>query len=68
MLVSIAAVEADIADAAAIGAAARGLQLGDDLHGPDLRRPGDGAAGKGGAQQIDGVVPASRSAVTVDTR
>ena len=44
---------AKIADAAAIGIAALGLQLFDDLHGADLGGAGDGATRETGAQQID---------------
>ncbi len=43
---------AQIADAAAVGVAPLGLQLFDDLHGPDLGGAGDGAAGETGAQQV----------------
>ena len=46
---------AEIADRAAVHAPPRRLQLGDDLHGPDLGRAGDRAAGKGRAEQVDGV-------------
>src|SRR3954454_15891465 len=45
------AVGGEVADRAAVGASANGFQLFDDLHGADLRRPGDAAAGEGGAQQ-----------------
>ena len=45
--------EGEVADGASVDAAAGGLQLGDDLHGPHLRGPGDGAAGPGGPQQVD---------------
>ena len=43
-----------IAEAAAIRAACRRFQLGDDLHGANLRRPGDRTAGEGGPQQVNG--------------
>ena len=46
------AVERKIADAAAIRAARGLLQLGDDLHGADLRRAADRAGGKSRAHQI----------------
>src|SRR3546814_5415480 len=39
-------VRADRPDRTSIDAARRGFDLADDLHRPDLRRPGDGAAGK----------------------
>ena len=47
------AVEAEIAQRAAIGAAGGRLQFGDDLHRADLRRPGDRTAGKCRPQQVD---------------
>ena len=53
MFVSIAAVEADVAEAAAVRAAGRRLQLGDDLHRPHLRRPGHRPAGERGPQQVE---------------
>ena len=55
MFVSSAPSNAEVADRAAVDAAARRLQLGDDLHRPHLRRAGDRAAGKGGAQQVERV-------------
>ena len=45
-----AAVEADVADGAAVDAARGLLDLRDDLHGADLGRAGDRAAGEGGAR------------------
>src|SRR5690606_6622357 len=47
---------ADIADAAAIQAAADWLQLLDDLHGADFRCAGDRAAGKCIGQQAQSIV------------
>src|SRR5436190_2141708 len=40
------AVEADVTEAAAVGAARRLLELGDDFHGANLGGAGDGAAGE----------------------
>ena len=40
--------EAEIPDRAGVGATARGLQLLDDLHGPDFRSAGDGAGREAG--------------------
>src|SRR5262249_4343035 len=48
-----AAVEADVAETAAIWAARRRLQLGDDFHRPNLRCPGHRAAWKRRTQEID---------------
>ena len=50
--VEIAAV-AHITDRPRVRTADLGLQLRDDLHRPDLRRPGDGAGGKAGAQRVE---------------
>ena len=48
------AVKTEVADRAAVGAAGGLLKFADDLHGADLRRAGEGAGGKGGAQEIVG--------------
>src|SRR5262249_16721848 len=50
------AVGGEVADGAAVDAAALGLQLLDDLHRPNLGRAGDGAGGKAGHQRAHGVV------------
>src|SRR5439155_27388028 len=42
----------DVADRAAVGAAADGLELVDDLHGADLWRAGDAAAGESCSEKI----------------
>ncbi len=42
-----------IADRAGVEAAAVGLELVDDLHGADLGRAGDRAAGKEGPDHVD---------------
>ena len=63
------AVEADVADRPGVDAARRRLQLVDDLHRPDLRRPGDRAAGKRRrAAGPPASPPAARSPSTVATR
>ena len=46
---------AQVADAAAIQAAAHRLQLLDDLHRADLWGAGDGAPGEGAHQQVNGI-------------
>ena len=56
------AMHADIADAAAVAIAPVRLELFDDLHGADLRRAGDRAARKAGAQQIQPVQSVSQLA------
>ena len=45
--------EAHVADGARVDAAARRLELVDDLHRPHLRRAADGAGGKRGAQHVE---------------
>ena len=54
MLVSMAPVTAQPADGAAVDAPCHRFELGQDFHGADLRRAGDGAARKGRAQQVGG--------------
>ena len=49
------AVPADVANSPGINAAALGLKLADDLHGPDLGRTRYRARRKGGAQHINGI-------------
>src|SRR5690606_1786912 len=49
------AVVAEIAEGAGVGVAGDGLQLGDDLHGADLRRAGDAAAGMESAEGVEAV-------------
>src|SRR5439155_26509829 len=49
--------EAEVADRPAIDAAPDGLELLDDLHGADLRRAGERAGGKGGAEGVEAVAP-----------
>ncbi len=53
------AVEAQIAERPTIRAAGGRFQLGDDLHGPDLRRAGDRTAGKCGPHQIQRRAPSA---------
>ena len=48
------AVQPQVADGPAIDLAHLGLQLVDDLHGPDLGQPVIGAAGEGGPQEVGG--------------
>src|SRR6185437_15230879 len=45
----------EVEDAAAVGAAAGGFELLDDLHGADLGRTGEGAGGKTGGQGVEAV-------------
>ena len=45
--------EVEVADGAGVGAAPVRLQLGDDLHRPDLGRAGDGARREAGAQGVE---------------
>src|SRR5215211_5852088 len=49
-----AAVDAVVARGARVGSAARALELVDDLHGPDLRRAGDGPRGEGRRESVEG--------------
>src|SRR5690554_5503276 len=51
------AVETDIADRPAVDASAMRFELFDDFHGANLRRSGDGPAGKTAAQEIYGAMP-----------
>ena len=46
--------EVCVENGAAVDAAARGLELFDDLHGADLGRAGERAGGKAGAEGVDG--------------
>ena len=56
------AVEADIADGAAIDSPAKCLQFFDDLHGAEFWRAGYGTAGESPAQQIERVLPGRQPA------
>src|SRR5437773_4779909 len=49
------AVVAEIADCAAIQAAPLALGRGDELHRPDLRRPGERSGRKDGPERVDRV-------------
>ena len=62
MQVSMFPEEVDIADRAAVGAAAVGFNLVDDLHGPDLGRAGDGAGRQTGAEGVEGGLARPHSA------
>ena len=46
--------EIDVADGAGIGTTAGRLELVDDLHGPDLRGPRDGAGREASAKRVEG--------------
>src|SRR5205823_2921149 len=48
-----AAVEAEIAQAAAVWPAGGRFEFGNDFHRPDFRGSGHGAAGESSAQEID---------------
>src|SRR5690606_7210307 len=48
----VRAIEAEPADRAGVSAALVFLQLVEDLHGPDFRRAGNGAGGKGRTQHV----------------
>src|SRR5687767_9900791 len=48
--------QVDVTQRAAVEAPARGLQLVDDLHGADLRRPRQGAGGEGRDQRVERVL------------
>jgi hypothetical protein len=50
------AVEGDVADGAAVGAARFVFEVGDDLHGADLGGAGEGAGGEGGGEEVEGIV------------
>ena len=57
----------DISDRPGIGAAGHGLQFVDDLHAAHLGNAGDGAAGKNGPDQIEGVPASASSPRTFET-
>ena len=47
----------DVPDGSSVGAAAGGLELFDDLHGPDLGSPRQGARGEARLEHVEGIAP-----------
>src|SRR5262249_57184506 len=45
--------EVHVAERAPVNTPADGLELVDDLHGPDLRRPRERARGEGGGERVE---------------
>ncbi len=62
------AAHVEVEQAAAVDAASARFQFVDDLHGANLRRAGDRAAGEAAFQQVEGVLPGASSPVTLLTR
>ena len=59
------AVVVDVPDGAGVETAAEAFELFDDLHGAHFGRAADGAGGKGGLEQADGIVAGGELALHV---
>ncbi len=68
MELSISPRTSRIQQRAAVQAASGGFQFVDDLHGANLRRAGDGAAGEAAGDQVQGVLSSASVPVTLLTR